>query len=561
MSAELDATNHARAVAFWQEQRAAIKQAIYDALHEALFSSRTFIRPSMLPQLADDYLDHFLAFVQQADDTAAREWGRSLCKLGVSLEALQTIASHLRHCCISPEEAGEGEIRGRLQVLDQYQAQVVLGFVQQHEKALLHEQEQLRSALQRALNAYTRQMQAAGEVAHIATSILELDALLTTVVRLIQERFQLQWVGVYLLADDRSTLQLRAKIGTSAPAVEPASQLSLAGDSLPARAVHALKPQSYHGHQGQTSQRQQVSMLALPILARDQIIGALLLHSSRRDAFLSQDISAYQVIADQLATAIQNARRYAEAQQRAAELARLNEQLRELDRMETRFLHNVSHELRTPLSVIIGYVDLLQSEQLGELNSAQREALHIVAHSAENLNELVRDIMNIVEVETRQIAPEPVTVIPLLQAEIAGFLPLVREQEKHLYTEWPPDDDLQVLATRAHVRRIFNNLLGNALKFTKAGDSITVSLYEDEGFACLQVADTGIGLTPEQCERVFERFYQATSSPGEPTRGTGLGLALVREAAEAYGGRVEASSEGLGKGAVFRVWLPLAKQS
>jgi two-component system sensor histidine kinase BarA len=245
---------------------------------------------------------------------------------------------------------------------------------------------------------------------------------------------------------------------------------------------------------------------------------------------------------------------YATEQHRAAALARALEQQRELDRLQREFIQNVSHELRTPLGIVRGYAELLESGDLGELQLEQQEPINIIARRSRMLSKLVDDIMAALELKVREVQKESVDLVHLarqavtelqvaasraglaLSAKIAQDLPLV------------PGDPIAL-------RRVLDNLVGNALKFTPPGGRVTVWLQQNEDKVELQVSDTGVGIPSDHLGRIFDRFYQVDGSATRRFGGVGLGLALVKEIVEAHGGQVTVASQ-LGKGTTFTVLLP-----
>lgn len=544
-------------IEYWEQRRELLITELRRSLEATLFSSRVFVRPAMLPEIARDEAAALIQFAASGDAQGAMRRGKELCQLGLSTEAILDMTGDLRtyYEKLLPPNLG---LRA-LQQLEDYHRYLLQGFVAEREQLLLKEQEHIRSALQRSLNAYTVQLQTAGEVARVATAILDLDILLTTSVLLIHERFDLPFVGIYLLDEDGQTLTLKASRGKNNSALPVATQVQVTEDSIIATAVRRQERSIKTTLLADDADRVSKGMaLAVPLSARDKAIGALLLHSERLDAFSSQEEHTFRIIADQLTTAIENAKLYEEVQQRAAELAQANKQLQELDLMKTHFIQNVSHELRTPLAVIIGYVDLLLSGQLGEPLEAQREALAIINHSANTLNDLVLDIMSIVEIQGRQIHTERVDPIFVTRQVLTDLKLMAQEKEITFQIDLPPRRSFPHLdAAPNHFRRVVSNLLSNAIKFSNIGTEVTVRLGQKDGYVYLSVSDQGIGLTPEQCQHVFDRFYRTDSSLGNVAGGTGLGLALVKEIVEVHGGRVEAESAGLGKGTTFRVWWPI----
>jgi PAS domain S-box-containing protein len=231
------------------------------------------------------------------------------------------------------------------------------------------------------------------------------------------------------------------------------------------------------------------------------------------------------------------------------------ERLRELDKVKSEVMQNVSHELRTPLSLIWGYAGMLVSGELGELEPLQQGAVESIVRQAETLNALVEDITLLLVTEQRGLPSEPVAMDELVAAAVDDFRLVAEEAHLSLRAEVTPGLP-QVLGTPVHLRRVLENLLDNAIKFTPANGEVMVRLWQREQQIILQVSDTGIGIEPEAQPRVFERFYQAADTQGRRRSGTGLGLALVKEITESYGGTVSVESS-VGQGSIFTVALPV----
>ena len=272
------------------------------------------------------------------------------------------------------------------------------------------------------------------------------------------------------------------------------------------------------------------------------------------DRFRPADLELLEPLAATAAIAIENARLYAEEQQRAAALARALEQQRELDRLKTQFIQNVSHELRTPVAIIQGYAELLDSSVLGDLQPDQREPVAAIVRRVRALSEWVDDLTAILALEGRELRREPVDLAVLVRMLLAGSRAAAEEAKLSLMAEIAPDLPL-VSGEPDCLRRMLNNLVDNAFKFTPAGGRVTVRLWQDGGDVMLEVTDTGIGIQQDQLLRIFERFYQVDGSTTRRYSGIGLGLALVKEIVEAHGGQVTAQSD-VGKGSTFRVRLP-----
>jgi adenylate cyclase len=271
---------------------------------------------------------------------------------------------------------------------------------------------------------------------------------------------------------------------------------------------------------------------------------------------LPSDLNLLSIMGGQIALALENARLYAVERQRAEALAQALEQRRELDRLKDEFIRNVSHELRTPLAMILGYMDLLASGELGELGAGQQEPMNIVLERARFLRELVEDVTAVLVNESRQRPHEPVSMADLTTSSLTDFQVLARQSDLTLQGYVAPEIPL-VLGDAFHLRMVVDNLISNALKFTPAGGTVSVNLRKCDARVVLQVADTGIGIAPEHQVRVFDRFFQVDGSLQRTYEGSGLGLALVREIVQAHSGEVTVESQ-LGQGSTFTVWLPVA---
>lgn len=298
------------------------------------------------------------------------------------------------------------------------------------------------------------------------------------------------------------------------------------------------------------------ALVGAPVTVGDALIGTLGLFSlTPEKRFTDRDMALTESIGRHLGIAIQNARLYAQVQERAAELTTALEQLRELDQLKNQFIQNVSHELRTPLAIIRGYAELLHDGRLGELLEAQQEPVAIITRRSKMLVTMVEDLTTILEVEGRRMSHEAIDLVELAHNTMADFQVRMDEAKLRLIPEIAPET-CWIIGDSLKLRRVLDNLIGNALKFTPEGGSITVRLTQSEKTVTIEVADNGIGIPADKLERVFERFYQVDGSMKRRYGGTGLGLSLVKDIVTAHGGQVTAHSV-LEQGTTFRVTLPI----
>src|SRR4051794_35475197 len=250
----------------------------------------------------------------------------------------------------------------------------------------------------------------------------------------------------------------------------------------------------------------------------------------------------------------------AELDHKVDELAHLNMQLHEMNRLKGEFLANMSHELRTPLNSIIGFSEVLQS--LDALNDKQKRYAHNIQKAGRQLMDLINDILDLAKMEAGKMEVR-LSEFRLDQV-IANQCDLVREmaEEKNIDVRSEIEGNLPLLyQDQTKVQQILTNLLSNAIKFTPEGGRITIGARGDpRGQIEFWVADTGVGIAESEREIIFEKFRQGKAVLGRDnlTRefsGTGLGLSIVKELCKLLGGEVSVESE-LGKGSPFRVVIP-----
>jgi len=239
-----------------------------------------------------------------------------------------------------------------------------------------------------------------------------------------------------------------------------------------------------------------------------------------------------------------------------AQLEQKNEDLRKLDEVKSSFFANVSHELRTPLTLLIAPIEALMSRG-EELDQAQKTDLLSTMHgNALRLLKLINDLLDLVRLEsgTIQIRRAPLDLNEFVHGLANSAQTVAKDKRVNLRADCAPGLS-KVMADAEKLERICLNLLFNALKFTPAGG--TVSFYADrmEGSLRLRVQDTGVGIAPDHVPHIFNRFWQADISSQRKYQGMGIGLALVKELAQAHGGDVTVESEE-GKGTTMTVLLP-----
>jgi two-component system, OmpR family, phosphate regulon sensor histidine kinase PhoR len=230
--------------------------------------------------------------------------------------------------------------------------------------------------------------------------------------------------------------------------------------------------------------------------------------------------------------------------------------LKKLDRIKTDFVHTVSHDLRSPLTAILGYVELI--DRAGPVTDLQRDFIRRIRVSVHNITHLVDDLLDLGRIESGfDVRKENVRLDQIIHYSADSQKKVLAEKAHQLQINLS-DDFPSVLANPVHVRQMMDHLLGNAIKYTMPGGTITINGNVEQSQIILQVCDTGLGIPAMDMPYIFDKFYRASNASME-TSGTGLGLAIVRSIVENHGGRIWVDST-LGKGSTFTVVLPFVQE-
>jgi two-component system phosphate regulon sensor histidine kinase PhoR len=229
--------------------------------------------------------------------------------------------------------------------------------------------------------------------------------------------------------------------------------------------------------------------------------------------------------------------------------------LHEVERARDEFLYHVTHELRTPLTNIQAYAETLTKPDFDD-EQMRRECYNVIVSETRRLSTLIEDILSIsqLEVGSARMDVGEVDLVRLLRQMVQDNLGHADEKKVDLALQLPPKAP-KIRGDKQRLSVLLNNLIGNALKYTPTGGRVTVTMTVPDDRIEIGVADTGIGIAPDDQARVFEKFYRAASEEVQQIKGTGLGLAIAREVARLHGGDVRLHSE-LGKGSTFTLELP-----
>ncbi len=251
--------------------------------------------------------------------------------------------------------------------------------------------------------------------------------------------------------------------------------------------------------------------------------------------------------------------------ERTAELQEANEILKqrtreaeEANRLKSQFVSNVSHELRTPLNAIIGYTFLLKEGVCGEVGEEHQTALDGIERNANDLIRLVNDVLDLAKIEAGKLSVEleQIDLAELIRTMVENMGQVIKEKPIEVEAKLPPHLP-PIESDPVRIRQILINLLSNAIKFTHQGKiTIEAKTFPERGGIEVSVQDTGIGIRPEDVERIFDKFRQADGQSTREYGGVGLGLAVVKDLLHLLGGEIRVESQ-VGRGSTFTIFLPV----
>jgi hypothetical protein len=294
------------------------------------------------------------------------------------------------------------------------------------------------------------------------------------------------------------------------------------------------------------------ALLAVPLLREGRVVGGLVIRRKTAGEFPQPVVSLLQSFSAQSVLAIQNARYFREIQDKSEALAAASQH-------KSQFLANMSHELRTPLNAIIGVTEMVLEDARELKRDDEIEPLERVLRAGRHLLALINDILDLSKIEAGKMDMhlESFPIAPLIEDIIKTIQPLAAKSSNELTVSCPAGVGT-MHADQTRVRQALLNLVSNANKFTERG-KVTVDVRRAaEGgrdWMTMEVADTGIGMTPEQVSRLFQEFMQADASTTRKYGGTGLGLAISRRFCQMMGGDITVESE-VGRGSTFTIRLP-----
>lgn len=393
------------------------------------------------------------------------------------------------------------------------------------------------------------------DVSVVLNSRMQLDPLLKHIMDIAVEIMSCDAASVLLWNNKKQQLFFAASttldndnslIGTPVP------MDSIAGEILRTKEIvqvdDARTDPRHYDKVGEDIGFQTRSLLGVPMTYKNKVIGVLEAINKRSGKWTHEDRRYLKILAAQAAVAIEGA-------QLVMELRRANEELNEVDQLKNNFIAIASHELRTPLGVIMGYASFLQDHEDKDTQSHASKVLE----SALRLRKIIEDMVNLryVKQKASDLHLETLRVSELFDSLWMESQSLI-DVDLHEIAIKTPENDVYVSVDHTRMMMVLTNLLNNAIAFTEPGNLIQVEtspgLTEKE--VRIRVTDQGIGIDPNQIEKIFEEFYQVEDHMVRHHGGLGIGLSISRAIVETHGGRIWAESAGIGKGASFIISLP-----
>ena len=388
--------------------------------------------------------------------------------------------------------------------------------------------------------------------------------------------FEKNLVCIY---DKNQTLQRRLNVGFSPEDVKFViasleKEKSITEDLKEGRAFTSTASSSRREPTGKQAKESIIRLFDVehfvltPILTQNNILGFLFVgNRSHTSAITEGDEEVVSILANQIGQSLENARLFDQAygasqvleskvQERTKQLALALEEVKQINKMKSEFISAVSHELRTPLTSIKGYASLLITGKLGAVPEAVKERLEKINAHSDNLVKMINNLLDIARIESGRVEME------MEKCNIAAIIETVHDllmpQMRGKNLQWKTDIGAgipELILDKHQVERIFINLVGNAIKFTPEEGTITVRVRHDAQMATIEVSDTGIGVSKEDLNKLFDEFYRVDNEINQNVKGTGLGLSLVKKIIAAHKGRIWVTSA-LNRGTTFHFTLP-----
>ena len=402
------------------------------------------------------------------------------------------------------------------------------------------------------------ELEALGEVSKAVNSTLDLDTVLQTIVAKAVQLSDTDAGTIYVFSGTRQQFRLRATFGMNDELIAAMSDQAIGLNDLGiGDAAGRCAPVQFPDlSAGTPSHVQKIvldagyrSILVIPLLRPNKIVGALVVRRREPGEFDEQVVHLMETFAAQSVLAIQNAKLFREIEEKGRELEAAS-------RHKSQFLANMSHELRTPLNSVLGFTELLVDGIYGELPDKAKTTVARVQANGRHLLGLINDVLDLSKIEAGQLTLtlEDYSVGQIVRSTVTAVEPLARAKGLELATTVA--ENLPIgRGDERRLTQVLLNLAGNAVKFTETG-AVDILADAADGHFEITVRDTGPGIAAKDQALIFEEFQQVDSSSTRQKGGTGLGLAISKRIVEMHGGTIDVESV-LGSGSTFRLKIPI----
>ncbi|HDZ77000.1 MAG TPA: sensor histidine kinase [Candidatus Omnitrophica bacterium] len=314
------------------------------------------------------------------------------------------------------------------------------------------------------------------------------------------------------------------------------------------------------------------SFVASVISTKDGHYGLIIMGNESSFAVLTEgDEEIVAILSTQLGQAIENAKLFEETfrsqqqlerrvKDRTRELSVALEEIKQVSKRKSEFVSAVSHELRTPLTSIKGYASILAAGKLGDIPEQVKARIEKINKHSNELTELINNLLDISRIESGRVELKivPQNISQMIENISDMLMPPIKEKGMEFSLDLPKELPL-VLADNIQIKRVFINLIGNAIKYSPAKGKINLSINRTkDDYLTINISDTGYGIPQEDLKKIFEEFYRVDTARTQGIKGTGLGLSLVKYIVEAHRGQIWATSK-VGQGSTFSFTLPISK--
>jgi len=312
------------------------------------------------------------------------------------------------------------------------------------------------------------------------------------------------------------------------------------------------------------------SFVSIPLFSRGKVMGAIVFVGTRPEKTITQrDKDILYMFSSHIGSAIENSQLYEKTNRQMKELSRLNknlteanQKLKELLKMKNEFLHITSHQLRTPLTAIRGMISMWYEGDFDNLSPRERrKMLKRICISAERLNNITNDMLDALELEGgfMKFQFKKVSLKKIVEETIDTLKP--NFVSKNLYIKFTAKNKSlpKIEVEPNYIRQVFLNLIDNACKYTRKG-GVEVNIRKTKKCLEVSIKDTGIGMSKKDQKKVFQKFTRGKNAAKENASGSGLGMFIAKKIVDAHHGKIEFHSDGIGKGSVVRVLLPIEQR-